>query len=118
MVKLALVKIPILPLGGYNPIKCINEGVIGAICEVTENLSILCVQCRYSFVASVLAFLYSAYQLFKGVCNIAHRGFLISDMASDYSSFILDQVMHELSKNCMFRFRPNSHFAHVGFGHV
>ncbi|KAL0393506.1 UNVERIFIED_CONTAM: CASP-like protein 4A4 [Sesamum latifolium] len=31
------------------------------------------------------------YQLFKGVCDIAHRGIFISDMVSDYISFIFDQ---------------------------
>ncbi|XAR55046.1 hypothetical protein NMG60_11030422 [Bertholletia excelsa] len=46
----------------------------------------------YSFGVSTLVSLYSAYQLFKGICDIAHRGILISDMASDYLSFILDQL--------------------------
>ncbi|XP_050227394.1 CASP-like protein 4A4 [Mercurialis annua] len=47
----------------------------------------------YSFVVHILVFLYSAFQLFKGVCDIAHRGILISDMVSDYLSFILDQLV-------------------------
>ncbi|KAH8521980.1 hypothetical protein POPTR_001G102600v4 [Populus trichocarpa] len=46
----------------------------------------------YCFIASVLVFVYSAFQLFKGICDIAQRGILISDMFSDYMSFILDQV--------------------------
>ncbi|XP_027774828.1 CASP-like protein 4A4 isoform X2 [Solanum pennellii] len=41
---------------------------------------------------SVLAFIYSAFQLFKRVCDIAYRGVLISDKTSDYLSFILDQL--------------------------
>ncbi|XP_058222447.1 CASP-like protein 4A4 isoform X2 [Rhododendron vialii] len=44
------------------------------------------------FIVTILAFVYSAYQLFKGVSDIAYRGILISDMASDYLSFILDQL--------------------------
>ncbi|KAE9459515.1 hypothetical protein C3L33_08571, partial [Rhododendron williamsianum] len=47
----------------------------------------------YSFIVTILAFVYSAYQLFKGVSDIVYRGILISDMASDYLSFILDQVI-------------------------
>ncbi|XVF51533.1 hypothetical protein PTKIN_Ptkin04bG0192400 [Pterospermum kingtungense] len=46
----------------------------------------------YCFIASVLAFLYAAFQLFKGICDIAHRGILISDMTSDYLSFVLDRA--------------------------
>ncbi|KAE8683834.1 CASP-like protein [Hibiscus syriacus] len=38
----------------------------------------------YYFIVASIAFLYTAFQLFKGVCDIAHRGILISDMASDY----------------------------------
>ncbi|KAF5729956.1 CASP-like protein [Tripterygium wilfordii] len=47
----------------------------------------------YCFIVSILAFIYSAFQLFKGVCDIAHRGIFISDMISDYMSFILDQLI-------------------------
>lgn len=47
----------------------------------------------YCFIVAILAFLYSAFQLFKGICDIAHKGILISDMTSDYLSFVLDQVM-------------------------
>ncbi|KAA8522366.1 hypothetical protein F0562_013273 [Nyssa sinensis] len=46
----------------------------------------------YCFIASILVFAYSAYQLFKGVSDIVHRGIFISDMTSDYVSFILDQL--------------------------
>ncbi|KAI3468773.1 hypothetical protein Pfo_025436 [Paulownia fortunei] len=45
----------------------------------------------YCFTVNILAFLYAAYQLFKGICDIAHRGIFISDMVSDYISFIFDQ---------------------------
>ncbi|KAE8662074.1 UDP-D-glucose/UDP-D-galactose 4-epimerase 1 isoform 1 [Hibiscus syriacus] len=38
----------------------------------------------YCFIVASIAFLYTALQLFKGVCDIAHRGILISDMALDY----------------------------------
>ncbi|CAI9755426.1 unnamed protein product [Fraxinus pennsylvanica] len=46
---------------------------------------------RYCFIVNILTFLYAAYQLFKGICDIAHRGVFISDMVSDYISFIFDQ---------------------------
>ncbi|KAJ8766130.1 hypothetical protein K2173_021647 [Erythroxylum novogranatense] len=49
-------------------------------------------QLMYCFIVSILVFLYSAFQLFKGICDIAHRGILISDVISDYMSFILDQL--------------------------
>ncbi|CAA2994994.1 CASP 4A4 [Olea europaea subsp. europaea] len=45
----------------------------------------------YCFIVNILTFLYAAYQLFKGICDIAHRGVFISDMVSDYISFIFDQ---------------------------
>lgn len=48
--------------------------------------------CSYCFIVDILAFAYSSFQLFKGICDIAHRGILIPDKISDYSSFILDQV--------------------------
>ncbi|RZC72950.1 hypothetical protein C5167_048435 [Papaver somniferum] len=47
----------------------------------------------YCFIVSILASIYSAYQLFKGVCDIAYRARFISDKMSDYSSFILDQLV-------------------------
>ncbi|XP_039046637.1 CASP-like protein 4A4 isoform X2 [Hibiscus syriacus] len=47
----------------------------------------------YCFIVASIAFLYTALQLFKGVCDIAHRGILISDMALDYVSFFLDQLV-------------------------
>ncbi|XP_021300620.1 LOW QUALITY PROTEIN: CASP-like protein 4A4 [Herrania umbratica] len=46
----------------------------------------------YCFIVAILAFLYAAFQLFKGICDIAHRGILISDKTSDYLSFVLDQL--------------------------
>ncbi|PWA69168.1 hypothetical protein CTI12_AA300930 [Artemisia annua] len=45
----------------------------------------------YSIVITSLAFIYSAYQLFKGVTDIAFKAILISDKTSDYTSFIFDQ---------------------------
>ncbi|KAF8380292.1 hypothetical protein HHK36_027774 [Tetracentron sinense] len=48
---------------------------------------------RYCFIVTILASLYSAFQLFKGICDISHRGLLISDMTSDYISFVLDQLV-------------------------
>ncbi|PHU28257.1 hypothetical protein BC332_00350 [Capsicum chinense] len=53
-------------------------------------------QLMYCFTVSILAFIYSAFQLFKRVCDIAYGGVLISDRTSDYLSFILDQI--KLSK--------------------
>ncbi|KAK6935348.1 Casparian strip membrane protein domain [Dillenia turbinata] len=47
----------------------------------------------YCFIVSILAFLSSAYHLFKGISDIAYRGVLIPDMISDYISFILDQLI-------------------------
>ncbi|KAF3660873.1 putative CASP-like protein-like isoform X2 [Capsicum annuum] len=49
-------------------------------------------QLMYCFTVSILAFIYSAFQLFKRVCDIAYGGVLISDRTSDYLSFILDQL--------------------------
>ncbi|KAK5813280.1 hypothetical protein PVK06_028728 [Gossypium arboreum] len=47
----------------------------------------------YSFIVAILAFLYAALQLFKGISDIAHGGILISDKTSDYFSFVFDQLM-------------------------
>lgn len=47
---------------------------------------------RYCFAANIFTVLYAVYQIFKNICDIAHRGVFISDMASDYISFVLDQV--------------------------
>ncbi|MBA0796746.1 hypothetical protein Gohar_007486, partial [Gossypium harknessii] len=46
----------------------------------------------YGFIVAILAFLYAAFQLFKGISDIAHRGILISDKISDYFSFVFDQA--------------------------
>ncbi|CAN4077781.1 unnamed protein product [Withania somnifera] len=59
----------------------------GAISRFFDNP-----QLTYCFTVSILAFIYSAFQLFKRVCDITYRGVLISDMTSDYLSFILDQL--------------------------
>ncbi|XP_052170851.1 CASP-like protein 4A4 isoform X2 [Diospyros lotus] len=55
----------------------------------------------YSFIVDVLVFLYSAYQLLKGVCDMAHRGFLVSDKASDYISFVVDQMKETSASQSM-----------------
>uniref|UniRef100_A0A199U915 CASP-like protein n=1 Tax=Manihot esculenta TaxID=3983 RepID=A0A199U915_MANES len=47
----------------------------------------------YCFIVYTLVFVYSALQLFKGVCDMEHRGLIISDLISDYLSFILDQLL-------------------------
>ncbi|XP_042510242.1 CASP-like protein 4A4 isoform X2 [Macadamia integrifolia] len=47
----------------------------------------------YSFGVTILASIYTAFQLFKGVFDIVHRGLLISDLVSDYLSFILDHLL-------------------------
>ncbi|KAK9055469.1 hypothetical protein SSX86_026552 [Deinandra increscens subsp. villosa] len=54
----------------------------------------------YSFMITALVFIYSAYQLFKGISDIAFRGNLISDKTSDYTSFILDQLAGYLLVSC------------------
>ncbi|MBA0657104.1 hypothetical protein Goklo_009412 [Gossypium klotzschianum] len=46
----------------------------------------------YCFVVAIIALVYTAFQLFKGISDIAHRGILISDLTSDYLSFVLDQA--------------------------
>ncbi|MBA0854203.1 hypothetical protein Goshw_027461, partial [Gossypium schwendimanii] len=46
----------------------------------------------YGFIVAILAFLYAAFQLFKGISDIAHGGILISDKTSDYFSFVFDQA--------------------------
>ncbi|XP_004245635.1 CASP-like protein 4A4 [Solanum lycopersicum] len=61
-----------------------KRGTISKFCDYP--------QLTYCFSVSVLAFIYSAFQLFKRVCDIAYRGVLISDKTSDYLSFILDQL--------------------------
>lgn len=47
----------------------------------------------YCLTATMLAFAYSLFQLFKGILEIADKGILLSDMVSDYTSFILDQLL-------------------------
>ncbi|KAK1586389.1 hypothetical protein Q3G72_002104 [Acer saccharum] len=47
----------------------------------------------YCFVVSILSFIYSCFQLFKGICDFAHTGILISDRISDITSFILDKLV-------------------------
>ncbi|XP_076938282.1 CASP-like protein 4A4 [Bidens hawaiensis] len=54
----------------------------------------------YSFIITTLAFIYSAYQLFKGICDIAFRACLISDKTSDYTAFVLDQLAGYLLVSC------------------
>ncbi|KAG2330489.1 hypothetical protein Bca52824_001669 [Brassica carinata] len=47
----------------------------------------------YCFGVAVTGLVYTSLQTFKGVCDITHRGVLISEPLSDYISFILDQVI-------------------------
>ncbi|XP_057775751.1 CASP-like protein 4A4 isoform X4 [Salvia miltiorrhiza] len=47
---------------------------------------------RYCFNANILTAIYSAYQIFKNICDYAQTCIFISDTASDYISFIFDQV--------------------------
>ncbi|ESQ38322.1 hypothetical protein EUTSA_v10028959mg [Eutrema salsugineum] len=47
----------------------------------------------YCFGVAVTGFVYTSLQTFKGICDITHRGVLISEPLSDYISFILDQVI-------------------------
>ncbi|CAM8876861.1 unnamed protein product [Rhodiola kirilowii] len=47
----------------------------------------------YCFVVAILAFGYSALQLIRGIYDIAHRGFFVTEKVSDYTTFILDQVV-------------------------
>ncbi|CAA7018289.1 unnamed protein product [Microthlaspi erraticum] len=47
----------------------------------------------YCFGVAVTGFVYTSLQTFKGVCDITHKGVLISEPLSDYISFILDQVI-------------------------
>ncbi|CAF2042804.1 hypothetical protein BRARA_I02305 [Brassica rapa] len=47
----------------------------------------------YCFGVAVTGLVYTSLQTFKGVCDITHRGILISEPLSDYISFILDQVI-------------------------
>ncbi|PKI65319.1 hypothetical protein CRG98_014283 [Punica granatum] len=43
-----------------------------------------CPELMYCFVVSIVAFVYSAFQLFKGVCDISYRGIVISDKMVAY----------------------------------
>ncbi|XP_076938386.1 CASP-like protein 4A4 [Bidens hawaiensis] len=54
----------------------------------------------YSFIITCWAFIYSAYQVFKGILNIAFRDCLMSDKTSDYTNFILDQLAGYLLVSC------------------
>ncbi|CAH8348323.1 unnamed protein product [Eruca vesicaria subsp. sativa] len=47
----------------------------------------------YCFGVAVIGLVYTSLQTFKGVCDITHRGVIISEPLSDYISFILDQVI-------------------------
>lgn len=51
-----------------------------------------CEELLYCFSVAISAFSYSTFQLFKGVWDMAQRGFLVSGLISDYITFILDQV--------------------------
>ncbi|XP_019263447.1 PREDICTED: CASP-like protein 4A4 isoform X1 [Nicotiana attenuata] len=62
----------------------------------------------YCFTVSILVFIYSAFQLFKRVCDIAYRGVLILDMTSDYLSFIFDQFSSTFTADKSFK-NTNSH---------
>ncbi|XVF10651.1 hypothetical protein REPUB_Repub07fG0200800 [Reevesia pubescens] len=57
----------------------------------------------YCFITAILAFLYAAFQLFKGICDIAHKGILMSDKISDYLSFVLDQASALTLPLCYFK---------------
>ncbi|KAH6831027.1 hypothetical protein C2S53_006793 [Perilla frutescens var. hirtella] len=46
----------------------------------------------YCFTANIFTVLYAAYQIFKNICDIAHRGIFVSDKTSDFISFIFDQL--------------------------
>ncbi|KAI7744817.1 hypothetical protein M8C21_020957 [Ambrosia artemisiifolia] len=54
----------------------------------------------YSFIITSLAFIYSTYQLFKGIWDIAFNEALITDKTSDYTNFILDQLAGYLLVSC------------------
>uniref|UniRef100_A0A803R3G6 CASP-like protein n=2 Tax=Cannabis sativa TaxID=3483 RepID=A0A803R3G6_CANSA len=47
----------------------------------------------YCFTITMVAFAYSVFQLFKGILEIADKGIIMSDMVSDYTSFIVDQLL-------------------------
>ncbi|CAL9203001.1 unnamed protein product [Musa hybrid cultivar] len=48
---------------------------------------------RYCIVATIIASLYCALQLFKGIWNIAFKGFIVPEKVSDYITFFWDQVV-------------------------
>ncbi|KAJ4963410.1 hypothetical protein NE237_023349 [Protea cynaroides] len=48
---------------------------------------------RYCFGVTILASVYSFFQLFKGLFDIVHKGLLFSDLVSDYLSFVLDHLL-------------------------
>ncbi|PON58340.1 CASP-like protein 4A [Parasponia andersonii] len=47
----------------------------------------------YCFTITMLAFAYSVFQIFKGILEIADKGIIMSDKVSDYTSFIVDQLL-------------------------
>ncbi|RWW20160.1 hypothetical protein GW17_00015749 [Ensete ventricosum] len=48
---------------------------------------------RYCIGATIIASFYCALQLFKGIWDIAFKGFLVPDKVSDYITFFFDQVV-------------------------
>ncbi|CAI9093975.1 OLC1v1029600C1 [Oldenlandia corymbosa var. corymbosa] len=52
----------------------------------------------YCFIVNTSAFVYSAYQLFKSIWDIAYPGICISEKTSDYINFVFDQVMFVRSR--------------------
>ncbi|KAJ9549955.1 hypothetical protein OSB04_022498 [Centaurea solstitialis] len=54
----------------------------------------------YSIVVTTSVSVYSGYQLYKGVSDIADRGSFISNKTSDHISFVLDQLASYLLLSC------------------
>ncbi|KAJ4964351.1 hypothetical protein NE237_024290 [Protea cynaroides] len=50
-------------------------------------------EAMYCFGVTILAFVYSFFQLFNGLFDIVHKGLLFSDLVSDYLNFVLDHLL-------------------------
>ncbi|KAI4372227.1 hypothetical protein MLD38_010483 [Melastoma candidum] len=60
----------------------------GSLSSFTDSSELV-----YCLIVSIVTFVYSALQLFKGVCDISYGTILIPDRISDYLSFVLDQML-------------------------
>lgn len=76
------------------------------------------VQFRYCLSISILASVYSALQLLKGIHDIAFRGRYISDNKCDKITFFMDQVDNICDYHYHFFSPNNGRDAKLDFEHI